>query len=161
MTLTPSHPPSRILGLGIPQRSRLSMEPAESCPGRCLILSRDEPGVYSLPRARSTSLLSNEDAHAVRLSGPSLQDSRGGTFLVYKRQVTAWLIRHDSPTPGRNVQMCPSAQEPLCLPFGCRKHLISFLFCNTDPPSLKMVHLSVLGCYMLILLTLKGAMSWP
>lgn len=39
---------------------------------------------------------------------------------------------------------------------------LSLLFlCDTDPSSLKMVHTPVPGCLILMLLTLKGDMSWP
>lgn len=84
LTPIPTPPPSRTPGLRTPQRSQLIWN-QQIMPGRCLILVRDESGMYSLPIARLISCLSNQDAPAVRLGGPSLQDSRGGTLFACNR----------------------------------------------------------------------------
>lgn len=48
------------------------------------------------------------------------------------------------------------------LPSIWMQETLSLLFlCDTDPSSLKTVHTPVLGCLILMLLTLKGDMYWP
>ena len=108
-SLTPAHPPSRTPGLSIPQKFQLSVELAESCPGRCLIVDKDEPGARFLPTAGPTSLLRNQDARAVRQRPSFSPGQHRWTLFAYDRQVIAWLIRLYPPTSRRKFQMCPSA----------------------------------------------------
>lgn len=67
-------------GLRIPQRFQLSVELAESCPGRCLIVDKDEPGARFLPTAGPTSLLRSQALLSGRVP-PSLLDSTDGHSL--------------------------------------------------------------------------------
>lgn len=114
-------------------------------------LGRDGPGVHSLPPAGPASLLRDQDARTAILSAPpSLLD---GTDKQISR-----LVRLDTPTPGGTFRCALRAT----LPSIQMQETLSLLFlCDIDPSSLKMVHTPVLGCLILMLLTLKGDMSWP